>query len=100
MNGLIADKPLGLTLTHNGHCCPEFAVYFAGRFSEAANGGPRQQQIPVQKLYSIQCDRQAISAMHPGPAASVNRNPCNLMIAATILKPRPRPLMFRLLSER
>jgi len=39
----------------------------------------RQQQIPIQKLYSIQCDRQAISAMHPGPAASVNRNPCNLM---------------------
>src|SRR6516225_7120073 len=25
---------------------------------------------------------------------------CNLMIAATILRPRPRPLVFRVLSER
>src|SRR5690349_12744467 len=71
-----------------------------GRPFEAAHGGPRQQQIPAQKLYSIQCDRQAISAMQPGPAASVNRNPCNFTIAATMLKPRPRPLVFRLLSER
>jgi len=43
---------------------------------------------------------QAISAVQPGPSEILRRKLCNLMIAATILKPRPRPLMFRLLSER
>lgn len=43
---------------------------------------------------------QAISAVQPGPGEIVKRKPCNLMIAATMLKPRPRPLVFRLLSER
>jgi len=43
---------------------------------------------------------QAISAVQPGPAAIVNRNPCNLTIAATRLKPRPNPSVRRLLSER
>jgi hypothetical protein len=43
---------------------------------------------------------QAISAVQPGPAEIVRRKLCNLTIAATMLKPRPRPLMFRLLSER
>jgi hypothetical protein len=42
----------------------------------------------------------AISAVQPGPAAMVKRKPCNLTIAATKLRPRPRPLVFRLLSER
>jgi hypothetical protein len=44
--------------------------------------------------------KQAISAVQPGPAEIVRRKLCNLMIAATILKPRPRPLVFRVLSER
>jgi hypothetical protein len=43
---------------------------------------------------------QAISAVQPGPAEIVRRKVCNLMIAATMLKPRPRPLVFRVLSER
>jgi hypothetical protein len=43
---------------------------------------------------------QAISAVQPGPAEIVRRKLCNLMIAATMLKPRPRPLVFRVLSER
>ena len=43
---------------------------------------------------------QAISAVQPGPAEILKRKSCNLMIAATMLSPRPRPLVFRLLSER
>ena len=43
---------------------------------------------------------QAISAVQPGPAEILKRKSCNFMIAATILKPRPRPLVCRVLSER
>lgn len=40
------------------------------------------------------------STTQPGPAAIANRNPCNLTIAATRLRPSPKPGVCRLLSER
>src|ERR1700722_8304043 len=43
---------------------------------------------------------QAISAVQPGAAEILRRKLCNLMIAATMLKPRPKPLMFLVWSER
>jgi hypothetical protein len=56
----------------------------------------------VRRSYgSLQCTpEQAISAVQPGPAKIFRRKLCNLTIAATILKPSPRPLVFRVLSER
>ena len=35
-----------------------------------------------------------------GPDDIVNRNPCSLTMAFTTLRPRPKPFVWRLLSER
>jgi multidrug efflux pump subunit AcrA (membrane-fusion protein) len=61
---------------------------------------PRSSAPPISKAPSQSKFGQAISAVQPGPSEILKRKSCNLMIAATMLSPRPRPLVFRLLSER
>jgi hypothetical protein len=45
-------------------------------------------------------DGQPISTTHPDPGRIVNRKSCNFTIAATRLRPRPRPAACRTLSDR
>jgi Biotin-lipoyl like len=60
----------------------------------------RSSAPPISRAPSQSKFGQAISAVQPGPSEILKRKSCNLMIAATMLSPRPRPLVFRLLSER
>jgi hypothetical protein len=41
-----------------------------------------------------------ISTTHPDPGTIVNRKPCNFTIAATRLRPRPRPVVCLIRSDR
>ena len=77
--------------------CPMSAVWSrsVGKESRRSQRSTRGSR----RSFQFRCGH-TISIVQHGPVEILRLKSCNLMIAATILRPSPRPLVFRVLSER
>jgi hypothetical protein len=87
-----------------GHEFVEPATWILRRVPREYMRAPRRRHLVVALTTCVWSQvlpgSKSISATKPGPGWMVSRKPCNLTIATTRLRPRPKPFVCRLLSER
>lgn len=95
------DPPRPLARPHSGRAAKlrAHAEVCIDRRTGAGTWARLSEPAPVVHERVDACGH-AISTTHPDPGRIVNRKPCNFTMAATRLRPRPRPDVWFTLSDR